>query len=511
MPASPTTVEMLNYGRLLWQSAQRSPSQPEDAQIKAEENRLISLLYADSSTTLRQILNFSNNGKTMDPVALRVLCIIAHLTLCTTRLGTTVAEIACGIAGDDPARVLEARRTISGLLLRRQLVLRDEHSDCVELGKSVLAFFAGGSEAPPIAPTESDLRRAWYRSDQVKARREAKAEAPLTAKQIALRIREQGVVGLEPQIRLLSSRMVLHTRRAIMIRTGKDSGSSSNQAILIAGPSGSGKTFLTEAACRVCGLPFSVFSSGDLTSEGYVGLSVEDTLRPLLVATKGDVQRARSGLVFLDEFDSKAASPSTNWRDITGTCVQKELLRIVEGAKIQIGGRRSGFDQTAPVLFDTTGVMWVFGGAFVGLDKLCAKQTAHGIGFGSPVGCSAQQRFLTDALIEYGLLPELCNRLTAILIFPEPSLSDLRQIAASVIGTFNAILGALGITIEITDDGVQLMSLVAKETKTFARGLKSVVSALIDDAVFEERQGVTRFGKSDVQRAIESAGLAAVG
>jgi ATP-dependent Clp protease ATP-binding subunit ClpX len=507
---SQVAIQMLNFGRLLWYNSQRLSSDREESKMSQAEEQLIAALRDEPSTTLRAALNFSNNGKDVNPIALRVLCLVSHLTLCTTRLGTTIAEVACAVNGDDPAHILEARTAISNLLLRRHIEMRDERGDYITLPRPILNYFAGGSEAPPIAPTESDLRRAWYRSEQAKTKREAKSEAPLSAKQIALRIREQGVVGLESQIRTISSRMVLHTRRAMMIRTGEDSGSSTNQAILIAGPSGSGKTFLTEAACRVCGLPFSIFSSGDLTSEGYVGLSVEDTLRPLLVATRGDVQKARSGLVFLDEFDSKAASP-TNWKDITGVCVQKELLRVVEGSKIQIGGRRSGFDQTAPVLFDTTGVMWVLGGAFVGLDKLCAKQAAHGIGFGSPTGGSAQQRFLTDCLIEYGLLPELCNRLTAILIFPEPGEPELLQIATqSVIPTFNKILGALGMGIQVEDDAVQMMVSVAKETRTLARGIKSIVSALVDEAVFEELHGTVRFGRSEVQRAIENAGLSAV-
>ena len=511
MPASNSIqVQMLNFGRMLWSNCQRLPSDREDSKIAKAEEELITALCNEPSTRLREILNYSNNGQNIDPIALRALCIVAHLSLCTARLGTTISEVACAIGGDDPAGVLEARAAISQLLVRRQLELRDERGDCIILARRVLDFFSGGPQAPPLAPTEPDLRRAWYRAEQAKARRQAKEETPLSAKQIALRIREQGVVGLEAQIRLISSRMVLHTRRAMMIRSGKNSGSASNQVILIAGPSGSGKTFLTEAACRVCGLPFSIISSGDITSEGYVGMSVEDTLRPLLVAARGDVQKARSGVVFLDEFDSKAAVP-VHWKDITGVCVQKELLRVLEGAQIQIGGRRGGFDHMAPLMFDTRGVMWVLGGAFVGLNALIEKGSARRMGFGSPSAGSVQQRFLTDCLIEYGLLPELCNRLTAILLFPEPGLEELRQIATqSVIPSFNEILGALGLAIEVSDDAVQLMAAVAKETRTFARGVKSIVSAMIDDAVFEELNGTVRFGRSEVQQAVEAAGLGAV-
>jgi ATP-dependent Clp protease ATP-binding subunit ClpX len=506
MPASRTAVELLNFGRLVWQSSQRSPSQPEDAQIKAEEDRLIGLLHAENSTTLRQILNYSNNGKSIEPVALRAFCVFAYMALCTSRLGITVAEVACWLGGDDAARVLEARRTVSNLLLRRQLVLRDEHSDCVCLGKPALAYFAGGSEAPPLMPTESDLRRAWYRTDRAKARREAKAEVPLSARQLSQRIGER-VVGLEREIRVLSCRLAIHLRRAALIKDNKDPGIG-NECLLFIGPSGAGKTFLAENAGKVSGLPFASISSGDITAQGYVGLDVSDSLQPLITATNGDPAKARFGALFLDEWDKKAAA-QTNWRDIGGTSVQQEMLRLMEGTQVQIGGRRTAYEQRV-FNFNTYGTMFIFGGAFVGLDQMIQKGDGPSIGFHDVRSGSSPSSALYDGLERFGMLPEFLNRLTGIVVFPEPTLAQVTAIITrSIVPSFNRVLAAFDASIEVSEEGIRLAADAAVHSKTHARGAKAVMASLIEDLVFNQDQGTIRLGIAEVRRAIESAGLGA--
>jgi hypothetical protein len=102
MPTSPTSIEMLNYGRLLWQNAQRSTSDRDEVKVKKAEEALIALLYNEPSTALRGILNYSNNGKSVDSTMLGVLCLVAHMDLCTARLGTTASEVACAIGSEDP-------------------------------------------------------------------------------------------------------------------------------------------------------------------------------------------------------------------------------------------------------------------------------------------------------------------------------------------------------------------------------------------------------------------------
>ena len=498
-------IQILNYGHLLWQNSQRSASDREESKTKQAEEQLIALLYDDTSTTLRGVLNYSNNGKSIEPTVLRVLSLVAYTTLCSTRLGTTVAEIACGIRGDDPACVLEARRTISSLLLRRQLVLRDDHGDCVCLGKPMLAFFSGGADAPPLVPTEWSLREARRKTDLQSERRKTKSAAPLpTAKDLVAEIGKV-VIGLDGQVKTLACRLALHLRRASMIRAGQDSGGT-NECLLCIGPSGCGKTFLAESAGRISGIPFASVSSGDITAEGYVGLSIEHTIRPLIDATNGDVGRARFGMVFMDEWDKKAATTSISCRDIGGACVQQEMLRIMEGADIQIGGRRGGIDQCG-ALFNTRGTMFTFAGAFVALNELLDKKSRGWIGFGDSRQDPRAADALYDGLEAYGMIPEFLNRLTGILVFPSPTTDQLATIATrSVIPSFNRLLSAFGAGIEMSDTAVALMAEWALETRTYARGIKSIVSSLVEDIVFAERKGPVQFGADDVRRAIQMAG-----
>jgi ATP-dependent Clp protease ATP-binding subunit ClpX len=506
---SPTSIQiqLLNFGRLLWINSQGLPSERDDSEITKAEEELIAALHAESPTALRSILNFNDNGQNIDPITLRVVCMVSYTALCTTRLGTTISEVACGIAGDDAARVLEARATISRLLIRRQLELRDEHGDCIVPARRILDFFAGGAQEPPLSPTEADLRRAWYRSEQAASRRKAKEEVPLMAKALVQRISER-VVGLEREIRMLSCRMAIHLRRASLIRNDKDPGIG-NECLLFVGASGAGKTFLAENAGRVSGIPFASISSGDLTATGYVGLDVSDCLQPLITASKGDPERARFGTLFLDEWDKKAIR-ETNWRDIGCRSVQEEMLRLMEGTMVQIGGRRSAFEHHV-VHFNTYGTMFVFGGAFVGLDKMISKGAVHGIGFHDLQAGSSRASALYEGLEQFGMLPEWINRLTGIIVFPTPTLEQLVQIAErSVIPATNRLLAAFGAGIEVSPDGIRLMAEAALESKTLARGLKSLITTMTEDIVFTERQGTIHLDVAEVRRAIEAAGLGAV-
>jgi ATP-dependent Clp protease ATP-binding subunit ClpX len=508
MPASPTAIALLEYGRLLWHNSQKSPSDREESKIAKAEEQLIALLHNEPSTALRGILNYSNSGKCIDPTMLRVLCMVAHVDLCTIRLGTTVAEVACGIAGEDPARILETRHVISSLLIRGHLALRDEHSDCIVLDKAPLAYFSGGADAPPLVPTESSLRESWRKSQVQTARRKAKEPASLpSASTLATEI-SKVVIGLDDQVRTLSCRLALHLRRAAMIRSNRDPGTA-NEALLFIGPSGCGKTWLSESAGRISGLPFSSISSGDITAQGYVGLDLSDCLRPLLSATNGDVVRAQSGLVLLDEWDKRAAT-TTHWRDIGGACVQQEMLRLMEGTTVQVGGRRGGYDYQG-VLFDTHPTMWLFAGAFVGLGEMIQKGNGQSIGFHDMQRGSSRASALYDGLERFGLLPEFLNRLSGIIVFPEPTVTQVTAIITrSIVPSFNRVLATFGASIEVSEDGIRLAAEVAVHTMTYARGARAVVSSLIEDIVFNQDQGTIRLGIADVQRAIESAGLAPV-
>src|ERR1017187_311863 len=391
--------------------------------------------------------------------------------------------------------MIEARRTITQLLIAKQLVLRDHTSNCIELGNPMLDLLAGGREATPLEITERELWRRWQKEKAAEAKRKAKAsfEHLPTAKQIATKLAES-VIGLDEQVRTFACRIALHQRRAALIRTDNDPGSP-NESLLFIGASRCGKTWLAETAGRVCGLPFGAISSTDLTAEGYVGLSVDDAVRAVITAANNDVEVARFGLCFFDEFDKKRTS---GWeygsRDVGGASVQQAVLRLTEGCEFQVGGRRGGFDWY-PGNINTRGMFFIFAGAFIGLEELLGKHAAHGIGFRSRQNGSRQQQFLYDALQDYGMIPEFCTRLTGVLVFPSPTVAQLVQIAkCAVIPSYQKLLAGCGADIQVTGDGIALMAQSALESGTFARGLKTVIARLVEDAVFEERRGAIQFG-----------------
>jgi ATP-dependent Clp protease ATP-binding subunit ClpX len=506
-PVSAAAV-ILDYGRLLHEEDQRRNTDRNPAHLQEVEEQLIARLSTEKNTLLKSALNFHISNP-IDPLTLRVLAVVAYLELCTDWQSVPIGYVAKAVACGEPAEMIEARRTITQLLIAKQLVLRDNTGNCIELGQPMLDLLAGGKQATPLEITERELWRRWNKEKAAEAKRKARAsfENLPTAKQIAAKLAES-VIGLDEQVRTFACRIALHQRRAALIRTDNDPGSP-NETLLFVGPSGCGKTWLAETAGRDCSLPFGAISSTDLTAEGYVGLSVDDAVRAVITAANNDVEVTRYGICFFDEFDKKRTS---GWeygsRDVGGASVQQAVLRLVEGCEFQVGGRRGSFDWY-PGNINTRGMCFIFAGAYIGLDELLGKRSTHGIGFGNRQDGSRQQQFLYDALVDYGMIPEFVNRLTGILVFPPPTIEQLVQIAMrSVIAAYRRLLAASGADLQVTSGAIQLMAECALETGTYARGLKTIVARLIEDAVFEERRGAIQFGAAEVTRAVEEAGLA---
>jgi ATP-dependent protease Clp ATPase subunit len=499
--AAPTSlpVAFLEFGRLLC-----DPKQAE--RVAAAEDDLICRLSTAKCSLARAAFKF-NAGNPIESLVLRLLAVFAHQQMCATRNCSSISEVASLVAGGDPSQVLEARKTVSKLLISRQLVLRSNSSTQAELGEPLLDFLAGGKSSTPLSLTEEQLAQKWQEQEVLAGKR--RPAVPVwsmlpTAKQLADGI-HASVVGLDDQVRTVASRLALHIRRAELIRVGKDPGSS-NECLLLIGPSGCGKTYLAETAGKVCRLPFSSVSATDMSSQAYVGLSVEDSLRPLITAANGNPEQARFGLSFLDEWDKKAAAP-TNWRDVGGLCVQQEFLRLMEGCEVQIGGRRSS-DYFRQVSFNTRGTCFIFAGAFVGLDQLQKKKSAPGIGFGAQPDGSRHKAALYEALESYGMIPEFLNRLTGILVFPEPTINQLAQIVAtSVLPSYNRMLATFRVQIELGVGAIDLMAAAALESRTYSRGLKSIIGKLVEEIVYEPKPGIVEIEATQVRAAIEAVGL----
>ena len=504
MPSTAATL-ILEFGKLIHHETKRQD--PDPRRVECAEQRLIEQLSIDPNPHLKPALLF-HVSKSIDPLQLRILSLVSYLQLCT-QYCTAITDIAIDVGDNEPPKILVARQVIAQLLFVKRLILRVNSDEILELGQPMMTLLAGGNTKLPLVIGQYELHSQWRKNDAAAAKRKAQ-EAVVTlpsAKQLAAKIAEH-VIGLDSEVRTFACRLALHTRRAAMLRAGQDPGSP-NEVLLFLGPSGCGKTWLAETAGRVCGLPFGAISSTDLTCDGYQGLNVDDAVRQVFEAARHDIEQARYAICFFDEWDKKRASGTDfGSRDVAGASVQQAVLKLVEGTEYQIGGRRGGFELQCSV--NTQGMFFVFAGAFIGLDKLLSKKSAHGMGFGGQPTASSQQ-YLYDGLIEFGLIPEFCNRLTAVLTFPSPTVDQLTEIATrAVIPSYAKLLASTGANLQISPDGIHLMAEAARDTGTYARGIKSVVARLIEDCVFEERKGLVQLGAAEVTLAIEAAGLAAV-
>jgi ATP-dependent Clp protease ATP-binding subunit ClpX len=282
---------------------------------------------------------------------------------------------------------------------------------------------------------------------------------------------------------------------------------------LLIGQSGTGKTHIAETFGKLCGLPFASLSASNFTATGYVGLDPDDALKTL-IRTVGDprdpqvLEKARYGVLFMDEWD-KRRSHSDTGIDVAGSQVQYEYLRLISGTKLTLGARRYERDDH-PIEFNSNGTFFVFAGAFVGLEQIIKRmaKTQSSIGFGGFSGTTPLRATpkIYDALQSYGLIPEFLNRVSAVIAMKPLDDADLIQIAISqhgVIPTYNRILAKQGLTIAIDPAGLADMAAFCVQTKLFARGIRLVVAALVEDLVFNEAKGEVVLSVGAVRQAIE--------
>jgi len=262
--------------------------------------------------------------------------------------------------------------------------------------------------------------------------------------------------------------------------------------VLMMGPTGCGKTMLVKKLAQYLDIPFAICDATGLTEAGYVGDDVESVLVRLINAADGDIERAQKGIVYIDEIDKiarKGESVSIT-RDVSGEGVQQALLKMVEGSVVTVpNGEKRKHPKGNMNEIDTSHILFIVGGAFVGLDKVVERRTSKSsIGFGSQLKDSEQKGDLykevtTKDLISYGLIPEFVGRFGSIVSVEALSIAQLVQVLKepknSLIKQSQYMFELDGIELEFEDSALEAISQKTKDLETNARGLKSVIEKIL--------------------------------